>query len=245
MPEDVIAPGSDGPQGSKKYVLRLPPKSSVITAPDGRLAGARIAMWEIWLEIAERHAQHASDCELPRPDLEEPGESDELRVAGSGELEHSMLAITAAAFCIDGLYGSVRNYVRAPISNAARERVILEALKHGFRVGKRTGEWMIELDWLFEIRDRIVHHSDDYEPIKVVHETDDLLVAIPAGLNELSSASAARAARFAREVVETCRANPKPATVQWVRGRANWDPGPGETLDPTELRRRLFPLVRD
>jgi len=105
--------------------------------------------------------------------------------------------------------------------------------------------WLSELDWLFGVRDRVVHHADDCQPLRVVHETDELLVAVPVGLEELGSDSAARAVAFADEVIATCRSSPKPATEQWVRGKANWDEGPGETLYPGDLEKRLFPLVRD
>lgn len=156
-----------------------------------------------------------------------------------------MLAVAAAAHALDGLYGSVKRYVQRPTSKARRPRQILETLKHGFVVGKQAQRWMAELDWLFDLRDSIVHHGDDYGPLRVVHESEDLLVAVPVELSNLSSKSAARAAWIAREIVDTCRSNPKPLSSDWVRGPANWEPGPGERIYPGDLERRTFPLVRD
>jgi hypothetical protein len=218
-----------------RFVLRIPPKSSALIAPDGSVGGVRIAMWDIWLDLAERHASFAEECRLPRPDLLDSGGSEEdFKCCGSGEIEHSMLAIASAAFAIDGFYGSVRPFVPSPPSDAARCRQILETLKHGFKVGKASHRWLSEFDWLFDLRDRIVHHAARDEPLQVVHETDEVIVAVAAGLHELGADSAVRAAHLAREVVDTCRSGPKPHTLPWLQ----------ETLYPEDLKQRVFPLKR-
>ena len=123
--------------------------------------------------------------------------------------------------------------------------VTTNPVKHGFAVGAEAEHWRAELDWLFDLRDSIVHHADDYGPLKVVHETENLLVAIPAEAEALGHEAAARAARLAREIADTCRSRPKPVVMEWIRGNANWEPGPGETVRPGDIERRTFPFVRD
>jgi hypothetical protein len=189
-------------------MFKVPSMGAVLVSPDGSRGGARIAMWEIWLELAERHAGYATECRIPGVDLMGSDRPADKSVAGSNEFQHTMLAVAASAHAIDGLYGSVKRYVQPPISKAARPRQILETLKHGFVVGKLAQRWMVELDWLFDLRDSIVHHCDDYRPLRVAHESEDVLVAIPVELSNLGGESAVRAARTAREIVDTCRSNP-------------------------------------
>ncbi len=87
-----------------------------------------------------------------------------------------------------------------------------------------------------------MHHADDYRPMRVIRQTDSAVVFGGNELATLTANSAMRAATLAREVVDTCLANPKSATRNWVAGWANYEPGPAEVIYPGDLERRTFPF---
>lgn len=224
----------------RRVTVRVPSKGAVVVDTDGTRGGARIAMWEQWLDLAERHAAHADECHDPDVTRTASETPEPKVVAGSSEFQHTMLAVVAAANALDGLYGSIRRFVSPPRSSAKRHRQILEALKLGFDVGGSVQGWHNELDWLFDLRNWVVHHDDVYGPLQIVHETPGDIVLMPVDLLRLQAPSAMRAATLARDVVDTCVKRPKPSTSNWVRGWANWEPGPGETVTRADLQARTF-----
>ena len=134
---------------------------------------------------------------------------DDPNAAGNEEMLNAMIAIAASAHSIDGFYGAVVEHIKPPKSGARRNRQILETLKLGFSVGKFAAHWLVELDWLFDVRDDIVHHGERLRPVVVSRTTSETIVfAGPESFN-LSSDSARRAADLATTVVAECAARPK------------------------------------
>jgi hypothetical protein len=237
-----------------------PQWSNLLVGMDGARAGARLALWKLWLGIADRHAAFAAECRPSDAELDrtaavghqkEPGPYPEPRkVAGADELEHSTVAIAAAAHALDGLYGAVKPFIKPPkFARTARHAQILETLKLGFRIGPFVKTWTVEFAWLFDVRDAVVHHADEYRPLRVARQTKRTVsYSIAFGDRDafdVSAVTAYRAASFANHVAETCIACPKENTRNWSAGWANWEPGPGETLYPGDIERRVFPLPGD
>ena len=161
-------------------------------------------LWLQWLAVAHEHAAEARKHAGP-PDL------------GSPEFRAAMVAITAAAFALDGLYGAVKPLLNPPASSAPRQRQILEVLKLGFKLGRKPHKWLTEFDWLDEVRDSAVHHGEKPQPQVPHPEIDDLRIAFESG--DFSAANAERAAVLVLDVVTTCFESPKPATRDWVERR--------------------------
>lgn len=221
-------------------------------------AGARVGLWEVWLDVAERHTEFAEECRFSDDEVdttaavghgEEPGPYPDVRlVAGADELAHSMVAISAAAHALDGLYGAVRVFVTPPPSKKRppRHGRILETLKLGFRIGPHVKAWTAEFEWLFDVRDAIVHHSDDYRALRISRETERTVCLSAAIADDpqfdVNAVTARRAATLARDVVQACVASPKRATRNWAAGWARSEPGPGEMLTPEVVESRSFPL---
>jgi hypothetical protein len=164
---------------------------------------ASTPLWLHWLVIARDHADEARAQAGPHPSL--------------AEFHAAMVAVSASAFAIDGLYGAVKQVVTPPPSNAARQRRILELLKFAFRIGPKVGIWLSELDWVFaDVRRPAVHHGEEF------HETvphPELEVHVSVEDRDYSAAGAERAVRIALDVVHTCFDNPKPVTAEWVERR--------------------------
>jgi hypothetical protein len=151
-------------------------------------------------------ARLAGDETYPIPD-EEPG---------TREIDHAMSAIVAATNAIDGVYGSVKPLINPPRSNAKRHRQILETLKLGFSVGRHAKQWLDDLDWLYDIRDSIVHHSEDDRPLVVARVTQQSVIIGGPETFRLSADSAERAAAIAQTILRTCIEHPKAATKKWA-----------------------------
>ncbi len=157
----------------RRALFTVPTRGDILLSIDGSAAGTRLGLWEIWLWLAERHADFAAQCRSSDDEVDALAESlgndaietpPDKTVASGTELEHTMFAVSASAYALDGLYGTVKPFIRPPKFTAARHRQILETLKLGFNVAQRAGSWLSELEWLFDLRDSIVHHADDYRP---------------------------------------------------------------------------------
>jgi hypothetical protein len=230
---DEFEPGA----ASKRFMIELPPGATTVIDPDGTTAS--IPVWLYWLQIAESHAQRAiearpSDALLDYASAQLAQMNVPPVVAaeaenGARELTASMVAIGAAAHALDGFYGGFKPLVNPPSSDAKRSRQILEALKLGFKIGPQINQWLIDLDWLFDTRDGIVHHAEMFRPIVVSRVTDQTLVAGGPELFELGSGNAKRAAEIARDVMSTCVSRPKPTTADWAADHQLPDP-----VSPTE-----------
>ncbi len=156
---------------------------------------------------------HPSDATIDALSARIAGEQRELpddpNSQGNEEMLYAMVAISASAHCIDGFYGAVVDLIKPPKSGAKRNRRILEALKLGFSVGRPAHAWLGELDWLFAIRDDIVHHGERLRPSVVSRTTAGTVVfAGPEAFN-LSCQSARRATDLATHVITECIAHSK------------------------------------
>ena len=110
------------------------------------------SLWVDWALIARDAAQAAAVLELSdaqidemsaaiaglaRPEVETPVEPSPGEL---GEHRHAMVAVAASAHSIDGFYGSIKPMLDIPPRRGRppRSRVILEALKLGFAIGRHS-----------------------------------------------------------------------------------------------------------
>jgi hypothetical protein len=222
----------DPPEGRRWVVWVVPPNGTLRTSDDGPTV-VRVALWQQWLAIADEHADRAGAARASDWTIDSHGaalaglpvpESHPDAPTGDGELPAAMIAIAASAHAIDGLYGSVKPLINPPPSKAARHRQILETLKLGFNVGAHANRWLPEVDWLFGLRDSIVHHAEIFQPVVVTRTTERTVVVGGVESFDLTAESARRAASLARDVIETCLANPKAVTRGWAHVRSPTPP---------------------
>jgi hypothetical protein len=128
-----------------------------------------------------------------------------------------MVAVSASAFPIDGLYGALRQLLPEPAKKKARWRKIVALLDSAFELGPRVQAWRTELKWLFvEVRHPTVHHGEESHET-VPHPELDAHLSVED--RNYSAAGAERAVAIALDVVDTCFNNPKPVTAEWVERR--------------------------
>lgn len=190
-----------------------------------------IPLWLYWLQIAKQYADRAIDERKPEAPIYRnvDGISVGYDRRGNEEIAYAMIAISASASALDGIYGSITDLLAGGMPqrkkgsrrSASRPHQILEGLKHGFKIGKQAPTWLKDLDWLFGIRDGIVHHGERLRPAVVVETTkDNVFMSVVEGYN-LTARSAERAASLAREIIVTCAANPKPPLEVWSTRASN------------------------
>jgi len=138
-------------------------------------------------------------------------------LAQGDEGHDAMVAIAAAAFALDGLYGTIRPLVSVTFTKARRSRRIFEVIKTGFVLGKRTRQLSSDIDWVFRTRDAIVHHTEAPRPVASIQVTERSQVYGAPELVYLNAEAANRAALIAETVFITCADNPKMATKEWAR----------------------------
>lgn len=117
------------------------------------------ALWLRWARIAVEQERAAIDGRHLLERSKREGQALPL----DAELEPSMLAISAAAHALDGLYGSLRELVDPNLreqwskTRLARPRQVFETLKRtgGIAVSRST-----DIDWLYSLRDAAVHHQN-------------------------------------------------------------------------------------
>lgn len=175
-------------------------------------------LWLRWATIAKRFAGEARSA---RTELEGEREKGQPLSHMQQELEASMIAISAVAHTIDGLYGEIRDLAAVPqttrdawrAKRTPRESQILETLKIGFNVGRKSERWTAEFEWLFDLRDAALHHAPRSRDT----------VAHPMGGTHVSPEyadycceNAARAIALLTDVIETCITAPRPALAEWA-----------------------------
>jgi hypothetical protein len=207
----------------KRILLAILPGTTAQFSPRGTKFA--IPLWSYWAEIAQEQAARAeagapSDALLDALSLSNTDDNAELvdqrEQVIRDEVFGGMIAIAAAAHAIDGFYGSVKPLIKPPSGSARRSRKILEALKLGFKVGRHSSRWQREIDWLFDTRDRMVHHAEEMRPTQITRMTDQTaVVGGPEGF-DFSLANARRAADLAVEIIDTCLDHPKSATEEWA-----------------------------
>lgn len=201
--------------------LRMPPGTAVLVgAGPGKYEGS-VSFAVLWLRVSLGHAAAA-----------------EAQKAGGGvDFTPAVVAVTAAAFSLDALFGALRPIVNPPRPNGrskpARYAQVFELLKHGFVVsGRDQGHWQSELEWIFDLRDSSVHHAEmprSFDRIGTTAEGDPVFG--PPELQVYSADQARKAADFAREVLEHCLNNPKPSTREWAGIRRKGFSASLENLD--------------
>jgi hypothetical protein len=127
-------------------------------------------LWATWASIAigQEDAAHRARAELARVHAA-GGDWGEVSTA---ELEASLVAISGAAFAIDGFYGSIKPWsgVASQLvkqwkqQRVARDRQIFEVFKSSFLLGSATNRWPKQFKWLFKLRDDNVHFDEDFRP---------------------------------------------------------------------------------
>jgi hypothetical protein len=163
-----------------------------------------VPLWIYWWRIAEERADAA--------------EKDGL--AGDG-MEASMVAILASASALEGMRGSLGQHTDCPLPKLAQatrqEAKIMETLKRCFVVGRQMQSWTESLDWLFELRDPVVHSEEKLR--KGVVSSDNPNLIVPVESRDYSPASAKKAVGLVREIVGTCVMKPKPCAEEWCERR--------------------------
>lgn len=216
---------------NKRWMGDMPPGAIALHNEADNTWKFSVPLWQYWYQIARRSANEALAQRTPDVVIdassarmyggEERKIPPDVRIPHPGdEMFASMVAVAASAHAIDGFYGSIKQLVNPPASNAARARQIHEALKLGFNVGKPSQLWLKDLDWLFKARDGIVHHAEKYEPMALLRETEETEIYGSPDLIGLKAETADRAARIAETIISICVRNPKPATKKWAEETA-------------------------
>lgn len=176
-------------------------------------------IWLHWLRIAKAQTTLARAGADRAPAPAQISVVVEPRPVGTitDEMYPAMVAIMATAHALDGLYDQIRGFApsRQGKGRPARQRVILEAIKDCFKVGKHWQRWLVELDWLFALRDPAVHPMHKAGPT-VVHPSAWGNVA--AEYADYSADNAERALKLLEDVLRTCVDNAKPASREWATG---------------------------
>jgi hypothetical protein len=132
----------------------------------------------------------------------------------------AMVAISAAANVLDAVFGALQQVdpwkpTGGRKKNATRTGEILEQLKHSFEIGKRATDWSRELDWLFQLRHSIVHHSERARPMDIAAANAEYIVLSATEAFSLTAGSARRAADFAVSVITECLDHPRQGSRSW------------------------------
>jgi hypothetical protein len=131
-----------------------PEKSDNVPGGGARAGGIRpvgrttTILWVDWLANARLHAQEARAHADARD--------------RQGELRAAMVAVTASAFALDGMYGAVKRALNEPTpTGGARHEQIRALLKSAFRLGPKGDAWRDDFAWLFrDLRRPGVHHGE-------------------------------------------------------------------------------------
>jgi hypothetical protein len=200
---------------SKSRTVRIDPAAEVAVSGSLQVV-VSTTFWMVWIEVALQHVEEARTAHAAAVELRKRGEP----VSGD-ELRSALVALSAAAFALDGFYSATLGLAQVPQSvrdawtrnQTARDARVIESLKHGFDIRSRVGDWTTELEWLFSLRGRAVHHTPEDEPPAYRPELDS---GFSAEHVRYTAEAARRATAFAFEVISTCIRNPKPHTQSWA-----------------------------
>lgn len=153
--------------GGKEFV-----KAGTIAAGVSLSAGITTStgLWATWASIAVREEDAARQARAELAHAYPAG--GDWGEASTAELEASLVAISGAAFALDGFYGSIRPWsgvsqklvVLWTQQGLGRHRQIFEVFKLGFALGPATNHWPKQLKWLFKLRDDNIHFDEDFQP---------------------------------------------------------------------------------
>jgi hypothetical protein len=145
----------------------------------------RQVMWARWLEIAVEHESAAKRSF--RQIVADPNSG-----AHMPEFRDSLVAVTAAAYCIEALYGEIK-YLIDPVEvkRPTRSRILARAFRDGFGIEARNyARLELELAWLLQLRNSVVH----------AYTEEELPVRHPAGIDTGAEASRFNAVTSGRTV---------------------------------------------
>ena len=179
-------------------------------------------LWLSWLQIASDHARDAEQHRTRSLKLTRAG--DEPGPARTREMQNAMVAISASAHAIDGLYGEVKPLISVPptvqqaweTANASRHARLCDTFKAGCNLGNRTNQWPRQFKELYRHRDRLVHHALRVEP--PVPHPGDPLTYVGQDMADYTLESARRSVDLAYDVALTTLRHPKaPDLARWAR----------------------------
>lgn len=204
-------------------------------APTGELeVTTSTGLWASWATIA---VEHETEAERARKRLGRLHAAEEEHDANE-ELHAALIAINAAAFAIDGLYGSVKRHIAIPENLRAtwmenelpRHGWIFETLKRGFILGAATNRWPRELKWLFDLRGGNVHFDEQFRsPAR-----HPVLGNVTVERILYSPESARRAVDLMLDLLTVATTRPRPQASELADFAARWRPNIGAI----ERRRR-------
>jgi hypothetical protein len=238
----------EGTEQPRRLITLLPPGAAVIMGEHEQSGHSSVPLWLHWLRIARMQARMAHEARESDESIDwssasiaqlNPPQPRPAVPPDWNEMLASLVAIGAAAYAIDGFYGSVRTLVNPPVpqskrvsrwrralgvllrgeprrSRPKRSRQIVETLKLGFNIGAEWQGWMGEIDKLFDLRDDAVHHEEALRPMVVYRVTDETVALAAPEMYDYSAERADWAVALAVEVVGTCAERPKPATAGWI-----------------------------
>jgi hypothetical protein len=214
-------------QTTPQIIFAIPPGGLMVTDDQTGQTKASLPLWVYWLQIASRHAAEAEEASRNQRPLglvkaREVGRAGRPIAGPEGNLEiiEAMIAITGAANAIDAVFGALQQVdpwkpVGGRKKNASRTGEILEQLKHSFVIGKQAMDWSRELDWLFQLRHSIVHHSERTRPMDIAAADAEYIVLSASEAFSLTAVAARRAADFVNRAVTECLEHPKVGARSW------------------------------
>lgn len=161
------------------------------------------AVWASWWRIAEDQADQAE------------AEAGKVGVLGE-DMQASMVAIVAAASALGGVAASIRAHSELEHLRFGKgtppEAKIFETLKRACDLGPDADKLRSELDWLFALRDPLVHPG---EPIREgISPPDRPAITGPVELLEHSAENARKAVDLVRALMRRWLEYPKPGIEQ-------------------------------
>jgi hypothetical protein len=130
--------------------------------PNGPSVLMRQVMWGRWLEIAVEHESAAKRSF--RQIVADPTSG-----AHMPEFRDSLVAVTAAAYCVEALYGEIK-YLIDPVevTRPTRSRILARTFREAFGIDARNyARLEQQLAWLLQLRNSVVHaYTEDEPPVQ-------------------------------------------------------------------------------
>lgn len=189
-------------------MVLLEPQDEVSVRVTPKVAGVWVMLWLHWAKIAVTHAEYARHA-AERQD----GEKLPLGY-DSGEITNSMIAVSAAAQFLDGLFGSLEAHIKDK-KGKPRDKWILERLKRGFVIDEeKEQEWASDFEWLLGLRNAAAHHTQKMrEPVEHPRGKEQYVSREEA---DYSAESAETAARIIEDVLRTLPNSTREVSRPWI-----------------------------
>jgi hypothetical protein len=199
--------------------LGLQPAVATSSASLDLQLGAPI--WIHWISIAKVQTElaRAGAERAPSPPKAGAVFQEPARGTMTDEMYPAMLAITAVTSVLEGLYDQLRPHAPSVPGKRSgrpnRKNAIIERLKLCFHVGMKSHGWLVELGWLYGLRDRQLHPEHKVWAV-VAHPSG--WGNVPALYADYSAHNAEKALALLEDVLRTCVENPKPTARAWAEG---------------------------